>query len=73
MNVVMWLFVLVGVCEWMGPPMGGPIPFHPHPLVHPTTNPIVWPNRFRLSTNNAKRIKNRRRVFVRFNELKTPR
>ena len=39
----MWLFVVVGVCEWMGPPMGGPIPFHPHPLFHPTTNPITWP------------------------------
>lgn len=41
MDVVMWLFVVVGVCEWMDPPMGGSIPFHPHPLIHPTTNPIV--------------------------------
>ena len=41
MDVVMWLYVMVGVCDWMDPPMGGSIPFHPHPLIHPTTNPIV--------------------------------
>jgi hypothetical protein len=83
----MWLFVVVGVCEWMGPPMGGPIPFHPHPLIHPTTNPIIGPKRSnrKSPTPNDSPTPNRwlnlpfnlsentQRVFVRFNEPKTPR
>ena len=34
--VGVWLWVWVWVFEWMGPPMGGPIPFHPNPPTHPS-------------------------------------